>query len=39
MIEDLLQPSGRRVGPMAAKKLLGLLMCEDPSTPMEVFAR
>ena len=39
MLEDLLQPSGRRVGPMAAKKLLGLLLAEDPHIPMEDFAR
>ena len=38
MIENLPQLGGRnRVGPMAAKKLIGLLTAEDPMTPMDDF--
>ena len=39
LIEGLQQPTGRRVGPMAARKLIGFLTAEDPLTPMEDFAK
>ena len=40
LIEGLPQPGGRssKIGPMAAKKLIGLLTAEDPMTAMESFA-
>lgn len=40
LIANLTLPQAtRRVGPMAAKKLIGLLMCEDPMMPMDDFAK
>lgn len=39
LIEGLTQPGGRsKIGPMAAKKLVGLLTAEDPMTAMDSFA-
>ena len=39
LIEGLPQPGGRsKIGPLAAKKLIGLLTAEDPMTAMESFA-
>ena len=39
LIEGLPQPGGRsKIGPMAAKKLIGLLTAEDPMTAMDSFA-
>ena len=39
LIEGLPQPGGRsKIGPMAAKKLVGLLTAEDPMTAMDSFA-
>ena len=39
LLEGLVQQhSGRRVGPMAARKLIGLLTSEDPLQNMDDFA-
>lgn len=39
LIEGLPQPGGRsKIGPMAAKKLIGLLTAEDPMAAMDSFA-
>ena len=38
-LENLLHPEGQRVGPMAARRLVGLLTAEDPLTPMDAFAK
>lgn len=39
LIEGLPQPGGRsKIGPMAAKKLIGLLTADDPMVAMDSFA-
>ncbi|KAL0048318.1 hypothetical protein WJX82_000739 [Trebouxia sp. C0006] len=39
LIENLMQHTSKRVGPMAARKLIGLLTSEDPLQAMDDFAK
>lgn len=39
LIENLMQHTAKRVGPMAARKLIGLLTSEDPLQAMDDFAK
>ncbi|KAL0030353.1 hypothetical protein WJX77_011899 [Trebouxia sp. C0004] len=39
LLENLMQHKAKRVGPMAARKLIGLLTSEDPLQAMDDFAK
>ena len=39
LLENLMQHTAKRVGPMAARKLIGLLTSEDPLQAMDDFAK
>lgn len=39
LIENLTQHTAKRVGPMAARKLIGFLTSEDPLQAMDDFAK